>query len=188
MIRRSAIVVGVMITCLALVAPASAQMTITHDEKGDAGLADARKVTVHHWKKRVLIKTRMYPGKRLPEEMWHLVDTRGDRTPEFLVFSVVRSEVDDKARAGAYRIDRWPRRANPYRVLHDGVRSDCGLHRASRADRNKLLEITLGRGCFKIGGEMPKRLRVNTFGTWEHGAITDKVPGWRKYGAWTRSG
>ena len=31
---------------------------------------------------------------------------------------------------------------------------------------------------------MPQRLRVSSFGTFEWGQVTDKVPGWRKYGRW----
>lgn len=187
MIRRCTTVLAAVATCLALAAPADAEKAVIKD-KGGGGLADISKVTVHHTERRVIVKTRVFRDKRLPDEMWHLVDTKGDRTPEFLVFSVVQSEVDDKARAGAYRIDRWPRRKFPYAVLHDGKPSKCGLHKAKRKDHRKVLQIVLGRGCFKIDGKMPKRLRLNTFGTWEFGAITDSVPKWRKYGPWLEAG
>lgn len=178
-----------LVATLAVVPPATAEMTITRDV-ADTGMerADIKKVTLHHWKKRVKIKTRMFADSKLPDEMWHFVDTKGDRRPEFVVFSVIQSEVDDKAYAGVHRVDEWPTRKNKYRVLRRSEDVDCGLEAARRADRRRLLVLTLGRGCFRSDGTMPERLRVNTFGTFEWGKITDAVPRWRGYGAWVEAG
>ena len=177
------------VACLALAAPVQAQVTVTTDDRGDSVRdADLKKVTVRHGDKRIVLTSRMYAGSRLPDEVWHLVDIRGDATPDFLVFSVVTSEVTDKPTAGVYAIDRWPTRKNPYRLLRSGESVDCGLQSGRRAEGYQLLTLTLGRGCFAHDGAMPERVRVNTFQTYEWGKITDQAPRWRHYGRWTPAG
>lgn len=177
------------VACLALAAPAHGQLTVTQDP-ADASPrdVDAKKVTVRHGERRVELKTRMYRGSRLPDEMWHLVDTHGTATPDFLVFAVVANEVDPAPSVSVRRVDAWPSRKNPYRLLHNGDRVDCDLHFGRKRDRGRLLRVVTGRGCFATDGAMPGRLRVNTFGTLEWGKITDVVPGWRGYGRWTSAG
>jgi hypothetical protein len=81
-------------------------------------------------------------------------------------------------------VDRWPSRKDPYRLLHDSDAVDCGLETGRRGEGHRLLVLTLGRGCFRTDGEMPARLRVSSFATYEWGKITDKVPAWRDYGKW----
>ncbi|MGZ5404086.1 MAG: hypothetical protein ACXWDL_05510 [Nocardioides sp.] len=175
--------------CCALAAPAHAQLTVTADDRGDSVReADLKKVTVHHGDRRVHLTSRMYKGSRLPDEVWHLVDTRGDDTPDFLVFAVVTSEVTDKPSVEVYAVDRWPTRKNPYRLLRSGEPVDCGLKEGRRAEGYKLLRLTLGRGCFASDDAMPDRVRVNTFQTYEWGKITDKAPRWGRYGRWTPAG
>ncbi|HEX6149332.1 hypothetical protein [Nocardioides sp.] len=172
---------------LALVAPAQAQLTVTEDAREGAS-SDIKKVTTHHNPKRVKIKTRTYGNSKLPHEMWHLVDTQGDARPDFLVFVVIKNEVDPQPSVGVRRVDGWPKRKNPYRLLHRGEDVTCGLEKGYKRDRSRLLVVVTGRGCFKTDGEMPKRLRVSTFGTWEWGTITDVVPSWKKYGRWVKAG
>lgn len=176
-------------TCLALAAPAHAQLTVTTDDRGDSVRdVDLKKVTVHHGDRRVHLKSRMYRGSRLPDEVWHLVDTHGDSTPDFLVFSVVTSEITGKATASVGSIARWPKRKNPYKVLRSRESVDCGLSNGRRGEGYKLLTLTLGRGCFATDGAKPDRIRVNSFQTYDWGKITDIAPGWRDYGRWTPVG
>lgn len=185
MIRSVLTAATVAVSCLALASPAQAQLTVTHDQQGDSARdVDAKKVTVRHGERRVRLKTRMYRGSSLPHEMWHLVDTHGTSTPDFLVFVVVKNEVDPAPSVGVRRIDEWPTRKDPYDTLHDGESVDCGLHFGRKRDEGKLLKVVTGRGCFRTDGSMPARLRVSTFGTFEWGRITDAVPGWRSYGRW----
>lgn len=172
---------------LVLVAPAHGQLTVTDDPREGKKGSDIKKVTTHHNPKRVKIKTRVYAKTKLPHEMWHLVDTHGDRKPDFLVFVVIRNEVDPQPAMGVQRVDTWPKRKNPYRLL-GGENVECGLQKARKRDHSKLLVVTTGRGCFKTDGAMPKRLRVSTFGTWEWGKITDIAPKWRSYGSWVKAG
>jgi hypothetical protein len=170
---------------LALAAPAQAQLTVTQDARGDSAKdVDMKKVTVDHTRKRVRLKTKMYRGNGLPDEVWHVVDTQGDAVPEFIVFTVVTSEVTDKPSVRVVRVDGWPRRRDPYDRLHDGDAVSCGLHLGRRKPAERLLTVVVGRGCLRTDGEMPQRLRVSSFGTFEWGKITDKVPAWREYGRW----
>jgi len=186
---RTLLAAGIAVTFLATAAPAAqAQLTVTQDKQGDSARdVDAKKVTVRHGERRVGLNSRMFLGNKLPHEMWHLVDTHGDGSPEFLVFVVIRNEVDPQPSVGVRRIDRFPSRKDPYDTLHDGKPVDCDLHFARKRDNRKLLNVVTGRGCYRTDGQMPDRLRVSTFGTFEWGTVTDSVPGWRKYGAWITS-
>jgi hypothetical protein len=188
MMRSLITTVTALAASLALVAPAHGQLTVTDDPREGKKSSDIKKVTTHHNLKRVKIKTRTYAKTKLPHEMWHLVDTHGDATPDFLVFVVIKNEVDPQPSVGVKRVDAWPKRKNPYRLLHSGEDVKCGLHKGRKRDRSKLLVVTAGRGCFKTDGAMPKRLRVSTFGTWEWGQITDVAPSWRSYGKWVKAG
>lgn len=175
---------------LLLAAPAHAQLTVTKDATGDGKYgSDIKKVTVDHTVKRVRLTTRMVdePNTRgeLPHEMWHFVDTRGNRQPEFLVFVVVKNEVSDDPSVSVVRTDDgWPPKKNPYRALFDGTEVECGLHRARVKKKGVVLRTVIGRGCLTLEGDKPRRLRVNTFGTMEWGEYTDVVKGHRTYGAW----
>lgn len=176
---------------LALAAPAQAASSTATDPRGDGkndNYTDLKKVRVVHKPKRVLLNTRTYADSRLADEMWQLVDTVGGPEPDFLVFTVVNDEITyPKPRVNVLRVDRWPSRKNPYRLLRDGQAVDCGLAEGVVRDRRTTLRLELGRGCFKTGGAFPKRLRVNTFATFEWGLVADATPGWRRYGAWVAS-
>ncbi len=182
-----------LISSILLAAPAHAQLTITKDATGDGKFgSDFKKVTVDHADNRVRLNTRMVNKPKtngeLPDEVWHFVDTTGDRQPEFLVFVVVKNEVSDNPSVSVMRVDGWPPKKNPYRALYDGTPVDCDLHRARVRKHGVLLRTAIGRGCLEIDGVMPQRLRVNTFGTMEWGDYTDIVKGHRKYGKWVRRG
>lgn len=187
MTRKTLLTLSSLVLALALAGPAQADRSITRDVvQGDGARdRDLTKVTTQHTGKRVVIKTRAHRDSEVSDEIWHLVDTTGDATPEFLVFSVVAFEVGDHPSVSVNRVDRWPSRKNPYRVYHDSEKVDCGLHRARIKDQRRLLTATLGRGCFRTDGVKPGRIRVSTFGTFDWGEITDVVPAWRTYGRWT---
>ena len=178
---------------LLLAAPAHAQLAVTKDATGDGKFgSDFTKVTVDHADKRVRLNTRMVnkpnTNDELPHEMWHFVDTQGDRQPEFLVFVVVKNEVSDNPSVSVVRIDGWPPKKNPYQALFDGTAVDCDLQRSRVRKHGLLLRTVIGRGCLEIDGVTPQRLRVNTFGTMEWGDYTDIVKGHRKYGKWVTRG
>jgi hypothetical protein len=176
---------------LALAAPAHAASSTATDPQGDGAndnYTDLKAVKVVHRQERVRLNTRTYADSRLTDEMWHLVDTRGGPEPEFLVFTVVFDEITyPKPRVRVLRVDEWPSKKNPYRSLRDGQPVSCGPKTGLVRDHQRVLKLRLGRSCFKTGGKLPKRLRVNTFSTFEWGQIADSAPSWRKYGDWVRS-
>ncbi len=190
--RRSLALVVALTSSLLLAVPAHAQLTVTQDEVGDGRFdSDFKKVTVDHSVQRVRLTTRMVnePGadSELPDEVWHLVDTRGDRQPDLLVFVVVSSETTDHPLVYLRRTDAWPPRRNPYQALDDENAVECGLHRSREREHGRLLRTTIGRGCLRTDGSMPQRLRVNTFGTLDSGRYTDVVKGYHRYGSWITS-
>ena len=166
-----------------LAAPAQAELTITMDRNLD-NREDFKKVAVRHGEKRVRFQSRVFDRRGLPEWVYHQVDTRGGPKPEFSVSVIVKNEVAKRPHVTIHRVDSWLPRENPWKGHDEEV--ECGLHVGDKRDKKRVLRVLTGRGCFQIDGEMPNRVRVNTFGGYiEFPGIEDPVPAWREYGSWT---